>query len=374
MLHDDQGRTQFVAYGQDPRESIYSISRADLTRRLVEAAALEPGIALHFNHCCIGLDAAGEPVLRDETTGREQAPPAARWIGADGAGSALRRGLRDEGQVQVSEVMLPHEYKELTLPAHNGRAQLELEALHIWPRGEYMLIGLPNADRSFTLTLFMRPDGPRGFAALDDDEAVSDFFARVFPDVWALLPDLEEQYRTHPQSKLGTVYCEPWHFGERMLLVGDAAHAIVPFHGQGMNCAFEDCRILDAMLADDATGDAFERFSRLRKPDADAIAQMALDNYAEMREGVLDPRFQLQRSLSLELERRHPGRFIPRYSMVMFHDGIRYSEALARGRQQQEILDALTAPRVDGSLPWLEVIDWTTADALVATLPPLQGV
>jgi kynurenine 3-monooxygenase len=372
MLHDAEGHTQFVAYGQDPRESIYSISRTDLTRRLVEAAAELPGITLQFGQRCLGLDAAGEPVLRDENTGHEHAPPAARWIGADGAGSALRRGLKEAGQLDSREDLLGHEYKELTLPSRNGRAQLELEVLHIWPRGDFMLIALPNADKSFTLTLFMRPDGQEGFAALNGDAAVREFFSRVFPDVSALLPDLEAQFRKHPQSRLGTVYCDPWHFGERMLLIGDAAHAIVPFHGQGMNCAFEDCRVLDALLADDAHGDAFERFGRERKPDADAIAAMALENYAEMRQNVLDPRFQLQKRLSMELERRHPDRFIPRYSMVMFHDEIRYSTALARGLLQQQILDALTQPRSDGSLPWLDAIDWEKADALVGNLPPLE--
>jgi len=300
MIHDDAGHTQFVAYGQDPRESIYSISRTALTRRLVEAAAEEPGITLHFDQRCVGLDAAGEPILRDEATGREYAPPAARWIGADGAGSALRRGLAEEGQLTSREEMLPHDYKEFTLPAQNGRARLELEVLHIWPRGEFMLIALPNADLSFTLTLFMRPDGPEGFAALDSDAAVADFFARVFPDAWSLLPDLEEQFRRHPQSKLGTVYCDPWHFGERMLLIGDAAHAIVPFHG--------------------------------------------LENHAEMSDSVRDPRFQQQKALALDLERRFPGQFIPRYSMVTFHPEIRYSEALARGRRQQALLERLTDP------------------------------
>jgi len=372
MLHDAEGSTRFVAYGQNPRESIYSISRSALTQRLVETAATLPGITLQFGQRCVGFDAAGEPVLRDEATGQEHAPVAARWIGADGAGSAMRRGLRDEGQLESREELLGHEYKELTLPLRNGRAQLELEVLHIWPRSDFMLIGLPNADKTFTLTLFMRPDGPDGFAALDSDEIVRTFFSRVFPDVSALLPDLEAQFRAHPQSKLGTVYCDPWNFGERMLLIGDAAHAIVPFHGQGMNCAFEDCRILDALLANDAHGDAFERFSQLRKPDADAIARMALENYEEMRSSVLDARFQLQKALSMELERRHPERFIPRYSMVMFHDEIRYSTAWSRGILQQQILDALTEPRSDGSLPWLEAIDWDRAEALVAALPPLQ--
>jgi kynurenine 3-monooxygenase len=371
MLHDRDGGTQFTAYGQDPRESILSISRTALTRCLVEAAARMPGITLQFNQRCVGLDAAGEPVLRDELTGREHAPSAARWIGADGAGSALRQGLREEGQLSYREEALGHDYKELTLPDRHGKPQLAREALHIWPRGGFMLIALPNADDSFTLTLFLPPDGAASFASLTDDAAVGAFFAREFPDAAALLPDLTAQFRAHPQGRLATVYCEPWNFGERMLLIGDAAHAIVPFHGQGMNCAFEDCRVLDQLLADDPHGDAFERFSQLRKPDADAIAKMALENYAEMRDSVREPRFQLQKTLSLELERRHPGRFIPRYSMVMFHDEIRYSTAYARGILQQRILDALTMPREDGTLPATGEIDWARADALVAALPPL---
>ena len=371
MLHDTRGGTQFVAYGQDPRESIFSISRAELTRCLVEAAAELPGITLQFNQRCIGLDAAGEPVLRDEISGREYAPAAARWIGADGAGSALRHGLRDAGQLEFREEALGHDYKELLLHARGGQPQLAREALHIWPRGGYMLIALPNADHSFTLTLFLPPGGETGFASLTDDAAVRRFFEREFPDAAALLPDLEAQFRAHPQGRLATVYCEPWHCGERMLLIGDAAHAIVPFHGQGMNCAFEDCRELDALLADDPEGDAFERFSRLRKPDADAIATMALENYDEMRDSVREPRFQLQKSLSLELERRHPGRFIPRYSMVMFHDEIRYSTAYARGLLQQRILDALTTAGAAGAPTSPEHIDWARADALVAALPPL---
>jgi kynurenine 3-monooxygenase len=371
MLHDARGRTQFVAYGQDPRESIFSISRAALTRSLVEAAAETPGVSLHFEQRCVGLDAAGEPVLRDERTGRETAPRAARWIGADGAGSALRQALQEDGQLSFREAPLGHDYKELTLPAQAGQPQLEREALHIWPRGGFMLIALPNADGSFTLTLFLPATGETSFERLPDGESVRAFFDREFPDASALLPDLETQFRAHPQSHLGTVYCEPWNFGERMLLIGDAAHAIVPFHGQGMNCAFEDCRVLDALLAHDPHGDAFERFCQLRKPDADAIARMALENYDEMRDSVRDPRFQLQKTLSLELERRHPGQFIPRYSMVMFHEEIRYSTAYSRGALQQGILDALTEPRADGQLPLLDQIDWTLAARRVGSLPPL---
>ena len=185
------------------------------------------------------------------------------------------------------------------------------------------------------------------------------------------MPDLLEQFAAHPQGRLATVYCSPWNFGERMLLIGDAAHAIVPFHGQGMNLAFEDCRVLDEMLALDPRGDAFERFSALRKPDADAIARMALENFQEMRDSVREPRFMLQKQLSLELERRHPARFIPRYSMVMFHDEIRYSVAESRGELQQRILDELTRPAADGTLPDLQQIRWDVAGELIAALPEL---
>lgn len=371
MLHDTEGQTQFAPYGQNAGEYIYSISRAELARCLTEAAASLSDISLHFGQRCIGLDASGEPLLRDESTGREHAPPAARWIGADGAGSALREALQAKGQLTYRDERLAHDYKELTLPSRAGRAQLQLEALHVWPRGSHMVIALPNADRSFTVTLFMPSEGPDGFATLTDDAAVEALFRSEFPDLAALIPDLVQQFRTHPQSRLGTIYCDPWHIGERMLLIGDAAHNIVPFHGQGMNFAFEDCRVLNAMLMEYSAGNAFERFSRERKPDADAIAQMALENYTEMRDTVRDPRMQLQRKLAMELERRHPKRFIPRYSMVMFHDEIPYAKALARGVLQQHILDVLTAPRSDGSLPWLDAIDWERADAAVARLPSL---
>ncbi len=371
MLHGLDGTQQFSAYGQDEREAIFSISRSDLTRRLVEAAAEEPGITLRFEQRCLGLDAAGEPLLRDERSGQAYAGAAARWIGADGAGSVLRHALRDDGQLAFHEDLLDHDYKELTIPPRDGQPALALEALHIWPRGGFMLIALPNADGSFTATLFLPREGAVSFASLTDTAAVRAFFEREFADAVPLIPALDAEFTAHPQGRLGTVYAEPWNLGERMLLLGDAAHAIVPFHGQGMNCAFEDCSVLASLLDDDAQGDAFERFSALRKPDADAIAQMALENYAEMREGVRDPRFQLQKQLSLALERRFPAQFIPRYSMVMFHEEIRYSVALSRGQLQQRLLDELTPVGAEGALPTLAEIDWSLAAQRIAALPPL---
>jgi kynurenine 3-monooxygenase len=205
-----------------------------------------------------------------------------------------------------------------------------------------MLIALPNADGNFTATLFLPRTGPQGFDQLPSGAVAREFFAREFPDALPLIPDLAAQFEAHPQGLLGTVRCPRWTDGESLLLVGDAAHAIVPFHGQGMNCAFEDCRILDALLASDPEN-AFTRFEAGRRGDTDAIATMALENYTEMRDVVRDPVFLRQKALAMALERAHPDRFIPRYSMVMFHDGIPYSTALQRGRIQQQILDELTA-------------------------------
>ena len=263
--------------------------------------------------------------------------------------------------------------RSLSIPPANGGAALRnREALHIWPRRGHMLIALPNADHSFTATLFMPRTGPQSFAALATPPAAREFFAREFPDALQVMPAFDHEFATHRQGVLGTVHCPPWHVGERALLIGDAAHAIVPFHGQGLNCALEDCRILDTLLADG--GEApFARFATLRGPDAAAIAQMSLDNYAEMRDEVLDPRHQQQRLLELELERRHPHRFIPRYAMVMFHHDIGYAAAQARGRVQQQILDVLW-PESAAAAPYSPAaIDWQqAADLIERRLPSLQ--
>jgi kynurenine 3-monooxygenase len=245
-----------------------------------------------------------------------------------------------------------------------------MDALHIWPRGGHMLIALPNADGSFTATLFLSRNADAaaaqpGFDALQSAADIDAFFQRHFPDFAALVPDLATQFLAHPQGLLGTVYCPHWRDGEKLLLIGDAAHAIVPFHGQGMNCAFEDCRVLEALLTDDAPH-AFAKFESARREDCLAIAQMALENYGEMRDTVRSPLFQRQKALSLALERAHPERFIPRYAMVMFHDEIPYSVALRRGRIQQQILDELTTQPEDAAPE--------TAAALInARLAPLSA-
>jgi kynurenine 3-monooxygenase len=363
-LHD-VGTGQFLAYGQRPHELIYSVSRADLTRRLTDAARAQPGVTLHFNQQCLGHEGTGRLQLRDTSSGRSYVVDAQRIIGADGAGSALRQSLARQLGFVVDEERLEHDYKELTLPAVAGRPPHSMDALHIWPRGGFMLIALPNADGSFTATLFLPRSGAHSFEGLSSGARVRDFFAREFPDALGLIPDLPAQFAAHPQGMLGTIHSPMWRDAERLLLVGDAAHAIVPFHGQGMNCAFEDCRILDGLLAQ-SPADAFEQFEAQRRVDCEAIATMALENYAEMRDSVRDQRFQRQKELAMALERAWPDRFIPRYSMVMFHDEIRYSQALERGRIQQGILDELTTT---GTAPDLQV----AAELISQRLPPLSA-
>jgi kynurenine 3-monooxygenase len=342
QLHLSDGSESFNPYGQNSGEINYSISRAELTRRLVEQAGREPGIRLHFGHRCVGLSASGSPLLVDESSGGQIELHAQRTIAADGAGSALRKDLAARGRLDAREDLLDHTYKELTIPAREGGSALVVrEALHIWPRHGFMLIALPNADFTFTATLFMAQRGPLSFQTLTPPGAAREFFRREFPDALAVMPDFDQEFADHREGLLGTVRCSRWNDGERLLLIGDAAHAIVPFHGQGMNCALEDCVALDALMAD-GRPEPFARLSALRRPDGDAIADMSLENYIEMRDGVLDPLHQQHRQLELQLERRFPGHFIPRYAMVMFHAGIPYSVVQQRARIQQQILVELT--------------------------------
>ena len=368
QLHHTDASQQFAAYGARGDEYILSASRAQLTRALAQQAGNTAGITLHFCVTCTGLNDEGAPLLQTAQGDTVTAPTAARWIGADGAGSALRQALQARGALQVQEQFIAHDYKELDIPPGTP---LVREALHIWPRGGFMLIALPNADGSFTATLFLAREGEVSFAALRSADVVQAFFAREFADAAALIPNLAAQWAAHPQGRLGSVHTTPWHQGEQLVLLGDAAHAMVPFHGQGMNCAFEDCRILDALLADGHAA-PFARFDAQRKPAADAIIQMALENHAEMSDTVRRPRFHLQRELALQLQQRHPQRFVPRYAMVTFRDDIGYDVALQRGRIQQQLLDAMTVPAADGSLPDVATLDWPHWDAQVtAQLAPL---
>jgi kynurenine 3-monooxygenase len=366
MIHERSGDTKLLPYGWKPGEVIYSVGRAALTKLLVEAAAKYPNVTLNFGQSCVGAD-ANENVLRfRDENGDDYDVELTPTIGADGAGSILRTSLVEDGFLQAREELLDLDYKELTLPLLGFVPALEVNALHVWPRGGFMLIALPNTDGTFTATLFLAKVGKGSFASLRTPEAVSEFFAREFADAVSLIPNLLTEFFQHPQGQLGTVHTAPWHVGGKVLLLGDAAHAIVPFHGQGMNAAFEDCTAFDSLLdSHDSWEPLFAAFDRLRRPNAEAIAQMALENYIEMRDTVRDPRFERFKSLSVDLERRFPDRFIPRYSMVMFHPEIPYAEALRRGNVQAEILAELDAAVVAGT-----VIDPDTVRSLIESRLP----
>jgi kynurenine 3-monooxygenase len=344
MIHEHDGAPRLLPYGQRDNELIFSVSRTALNRKLYDIASRQHGVDYQFDSRCIGVDAESRlPII--ETRGRARTHDAEIVFAVDGAGSAIRGSLESLGAVAVSDERLGHAYKELTIgPARDGGHAIDPHALHIWPRGEYMLIALPNTDGSFTATLFLPLAGRTSFASIGADRVV-DFFREQFPDAVALLGSLTEEYAANPTGLLGTIRCSPWTFDKRYLLLGDAAHAIVPFHGQGMNAAFEDVAMLDGLL-DRHGGDwglAFEAFERSRRDDTLAIADMALENYDEMRQAVREPSFALRQQVSFELERRFPQRFIPRYSMVMFHPEISYAEARRRGREQDRVLARLCA-------------------------------
>jgi kynurenine 3-monooxygenase len=325
MVHEYDGSTELQMYGVRPEEVIYSVSRAALNRVLIEEAAALPDVSFHFGQLCLGL-AHDRDVLefRDEATGRIYHCVAQPTIATDGAGSAVRDSLVGREVASVREEPLDHDYKELTIPAREGKHVMDPNALHIWPRGGFMLIALPNLDGTFTATLFLARTGANSFEQLRSADDVDAFFAREFPSARALIPDLTREWFEHPQGSLGTVYTQGWHLNGNLLLLGDAAHAIVPFHGQGMNCAFEDCAELMRMLDEHYNwGGLFEAFEQERRQNTDAIAKLALENYREMRESVLDPEYRRKKKEAEELERKDPN-FIPRYSKVMFHPEIPY--------------------------------------------------
>jgi kynurenine 3-monooxygenase len=345
MIHGADGRTAFQPYGRDAAEVIYSVSRGELNRKLMDLAESHPAVRIRFNQRCEGMDFERRELhFTDEETGFSYTREAGTVIAADGAGSPIRQSMERRAGVSVSQEFLAHGYKELTIPAgERGAFLLEKHALHIWPRHSFMLIALPNIDGSFTCTLFLQHDGDPGFSSLGTPADARAFFAREFPDALELMPTLAEDFAANPVGALGTVRCYPWHVGGAAVLLGDACHAVVPFYGQGMNCAFEDCTVLDACL--DECGPDWERvyeaYQQRRKVNADAIADLALENFIEMRDRVADPHFLLTKQVGLLLEERFPEYFIPKYSMVTFHR-TPYVVAKRRGEIQQRILEELT--------------------------------
>ena len=346
MVHDAEGNLSFFAYGQKDEEVIYAVSRGLLNKVLLEEADSHENVKITFNKVFAADELAG---LKAEAV-----------IAADGAWSVVRKNMLETVQnFDYSQSFQEYGYKELHIPPGAGGAfQMEKHALHIWPRKSHMMIALPNTDGSFTMTLFYPYTG---LDALKTREDVLAFFRKDFPDAVPLMPTLAEDFFANPTGALVTVKCAPWNSGNTVLM-GDAAHAIVPFFAQGMNSGFEDCAVLNSLVtAQPDWPSVFAEFSRLRKPNADAIADMAVENFFEMRDGVTNPKFALKKQVGFELEKRWPQKFIPRYSMVIFHPEIPYAEARRRGDIQDKILEDLCA-----NINTVDQLDWKMAEKLLA--------
>lgn len=337
-IHDVQGNIKFQPYGKEG-EFINSISRGGLTQILIKKAE-ESGVEFFFSHRCTRIDLENS-TLTFSTNNAIFEKSFDTILGADGAFSAIRGAMQITERFDYSQSYIEHGYKELHIPAgKNNEFLLEKDALHIWPRESFMLIALPNADATFTCTLFFPLEGEVSFENLKSDTQIVNFFRSTFPDVVELMPDLLIDFKTNPTSSLVTIKCFPW-TKNNALLIGDAAHGIVPFFGQGMNAGFEDCRILNELLDthNDDWQKASSEFQILRKPDTDAIAQLALENFIEMRDLVADEAFLLRKKIEAKLHELYPEKWIPLYSMVTFHENKRYSESLAIGRRQKKIMD-----------------------------------
>ncbi|WP_454830655.1 FAD-dependent oxidoreductase [Pseudoxanthomonas wuyuanensis] len=366
MVHTSDGRQQLQRYGRDDSEVIWSIHRGDLNITLLNLAE-QAGATLHFHRRLDKVDFdANLADFVDERDSGHQAIAFDSLVGADGAGSSLRAAMMRETDLGERTEFLGHSYKELEIPpAADGGFLIEPNALHIWPRGRYMCIALPNDEKTFTVTLFLPNesipgDGDPSFASVRSGADARALFERDFPDALALIPELEADWERNPPGLLATLYLDRWHIDRRAVLLGDAAHAMVPFHGQGMNCAFEDCVALARQLVSQRDrAAAFAAFEAERKPNAEAIQAMALENYIEMRDRVDDPDFLLQRELERALQERHPGRFVPHYSMVTFML-IPYALAHQRSEIQRRILVDATRGRDS-----LAQIDWGAVDAAV---------
>ncbi|WP_379655371.1 FAD-dependent oxidoreductase [Pseudoxanthomonas sp. UC19_8] len=371
MVHALGEAPQLQRYGRDDSEVIWSIHRADLNIALLDLAEAA-GAKIQFYRRLHTVDfPAGYARFIDD---RDDSPHDIRFdtlIGADGAGSALRAAMDRACPLGARTEFLGHSYKELEIPpAEDGGFRIEPNALHLWPRGDYMCIALPNDEGTFTVTLFLPNEGPTSFATVASGAQARALFERDFPDALPLIPDLVHDWEAHPPGLLGTLYLDRWHLGGRAVLLGDAAHAMVPFHGQGMNCAFEDCVALAEQLdRADSLAQAYAAFEAQRKPNAAAIQAMALDNYIEMRDRVDDADFLLQRQLEQALQQRHPNRFVPHYTMVTFMR-IPYAVALERSELQRQLLREATAGHAD-----LAQIDWDLLDRRIQeTLPALDSL
>ncbi|OUU00713.1 MAG: kynurenine 3-monooxygenase [Bacteroidetes bacterium MED-G17] len=339
MMHEVNGELKYQPYGKDG-QYINSISRRLLNVELMNLAEDFENVSMYFEHKCLNVDFENTQLTFQTNMGKKTESYSS-IIGSDGAFSALRMAMQTSGRFNFSQDYLPHGYKELNIPPKSGQAQMDINSLHIWPRGEFMLIALPNPDNTFTCTLFLPFEGVDGFDNLKGDDEVIRFFQKYFSDAQDLMPNLLDEFKSNPTSNLVTVRCYPW-VKEKVALMGDASHAIVPFYGQGMNSSFEDCVILDDMMEKYLPNwdKVFDAYQEERKPNADAIADLALQNFIEMRDLVGDKDFLYQKKIEHRLCSLYPEQFKSQYELVTFSNQP-YHEALNKGQHNTELVQKI---------------------------------
>ena len=347
FIHHKDGTNAYQPYGKD-NQAIYSVSRADINMKLMDLAEQQENVNIQFNKKCTLINRKDLAITFEDNLTKETSNSSADLLfGADGAFASSRLSIQlQSDRFEYNQHYIDCGYKELIIPAGiNGEFLLDKNALHIWPRGSFMMIALPNPDGNFTCTLFLPFEGEKSFSNLKTDKQVEDFFKSEFSDAFTLMPTLISDFKTNTTASLVTVKCAPWVFDNKIGLIGDAAHAIVPFYGQGMNCGFEDCVVLNELIEkhNDDWDIIFPEYEQLRKPDGDAIADLAIANFVEMRDKTADPKFILQKKIEAKFSQHYPDKWIPLYSMVTYSPHIRYSTALKEGQKQQKIMDEIMA-------------------------------
>ena len=347
FIHHKDGTNAYQPYGKD-NQAIYSVSRADINMKLMDLAEQQENVNIQFNKKCTLINRKDLAITFEDNLTKEISNTSADLLfGADGAFASSRLSIQlQSDRFEYNQHYIDCGYKELIIPAgKNGEFLLDKNALHIWPRGSFMMIALPNPDGNFTCTLFLPFEGEKSFSNLKTDKQVEEFFKSEFSDAFTLMPTLISDFKTNATASLVTVKCFPWVFDNKIGLIGDAAHAIVPFYGQGMNCGFEDCVVLNELIEkhNDDWDIIFPEYEQLRKPDGDAIADLAIANFVEMRDKTADPKFILQKKIEAKFSQHYPDKWIPLYSMVTYSPHIRYSTALKEGQKQQKIMDEIMA-------------------------------
>ncbi len=352
-IHQVDGDVDYQPFGRHEDEYINAIQRNELNALLLDEAESHDSIRLFFKTSPEKIDIHHKKIYFNEASALGSEYQYHRLIGADGAASMLRDVLKQEGVVDASRNFLSYGYKELSISPSGGK-DMAKEHLHIWPRQSYLLLGNPNVDGSITGSLFLANEGDSSFAALDSEAKIDAFFKNTFADAYPNMPDLIEEFLTHPVGNLGTVNCAPWYYRDECLLIGDAAHGIVPFFGQGMNSAFEDCRVLNELLDEhnDDWAKVIPLFYEQRKPNTDAVAAMSMDNFEEIEAGIADEKFNLRKNLEFELMRRFPKRYVSKHILVMFTN-TPYAKAKAYGEVQYEFLHQISA-----NINSLDTVNW----------------